>query len=275
MPEAPELANSRDYLRKILVGKRFRSFDVVGGRFKKKPPENFEKFLDELRQAPLVISSVDTKGKFMWWTIGQWFMWCTYGMSGQWTQKKSDHIGVTAWVDDPDGKNLSCVHFRDPRRFGTIKFVHDKKAHEKKLLSLGPDMLGNPPSSGIFAKCLMKKPNRTIVEALMDQSCVSGIGNYIKAEAIYRAGIAPNRHVDSLSVDDIEKIRLAAIAVCDESYRSRGASIRTYRDPNGDTGEMQFFMRAYGQKTCPLGHDIIRQDTPDGRTTHWCPQCQF
>ena len=30
----------------------------------------------------------------------------------------------------------------------------------------------------------------------------------------------------------------------------------------------------YAQRTCPSGHQVIREQTDDKRTTHWCPTCQ-
>ena len=270
LPEGPELTTSRDHLRDLLIDKRLHSVNIVGGRFKKKPPENIEKFLDEARQKFLIIDEIEVKGKFMWWTIGPWRMWCTYGMSGQWTQKKDSHAGITLCYGD----DLSTIHFRDPRHFGTIKFVNDDVVHTKKLASLGPDMLNDPPDAGIFAKRLMKKPQRTIAEVLMDQSCVAGIGNYIKAECLHRAGISPHRTVNALSSADIEKIRSEAINVCVESYRSQGATISSYRTVDGHKGSTQFNFRVYGKKQCQLGHDTVREETLDGRTSHWCPQCQ-
>ena len=270
MPEGPELTTSRDRLRDLLIDKRLHNVNIVGGRFKKKPPENIEKFLEEVRQKFLTIDKIEVKGKFMWWTIGPWHMWCTYGMSGKWTQKKDNHVGITLCYGD----DLSTIHFSDPRHFGTIKFVNDDTIHAKKIASLGPDILNDPPDLGIFAKRLMKKPQRTIAEVLMDQSCVSGIGNYIKAECLHRAGISPHRIMNQLSNIDLEKIRSEAINVCTESYRSQGATISSYRTADGHKGSMQFNFRVYGKKQCLLGHNIIREETLDGRTSHWCPQCQ-
>ena len=275
LPEGPELAISRDQLRGIVVGRRLRGIDIVGGRFLKKSPEGFEQFSQYVKLYAPLVENVDVKGKFMWWTIGPWKMWCTYGMSGQWTvTRKDSHVAATAWTDLPDGSCLSSIHFRDPRRFGTLKFINDEKMHLKKLATLGPDMLNAPPDAGIFAKNIVRKPNRTIVEALMDQSCVSGIGNYIKAETLFRSGISPHRSVASLTPSELEKIRTEAIAVCTESYSSRGATIRTYRNPEGSNGYRQFTLQVYGKNNCPLGHEIERQETKDGRTSHWCPVCQ-
>lgn len=235
-----------------------------------------------INDLPLRVEAVDTKGKFMWWTLkGQdktWYMWCTYGMSGQWSRTAGKHV---AFIVEYNGsgslitRDQQKLFFNDQRRFGTIKFVIDQKQHEKKLASLGPDVLEDPPvEPELFAKRILKKPNRTISEALMDQSCISGVGNYLKAEVLYRSGISPHRAVVELTSDEVMKLWSEVILSCRESYADQGASIRTYRTVDDGKGQAQFTFRIYNMKECPEGHTTVREETKDGRTSWWCKQCQ-
>lgn len=273
MPEGPELASSRDKLHKILVGKRFRGITIEGGRYAKTPPVGLEDFNVE-NSENFTIESIDTKGKFMWWTVGPWKMWCTYGMSGQWTTKKSDHTALTVWFDNPDGSELSCVHFRDPRRFGTVKFVKDDVAHAKKLRSLGPDVLTSQLTSDIFAQNILKKPNRAICEALMDQTAVAGIGNYLRAEALFDCSIDPWASVTDLTSNDYVRLCESVKRISLLSYEAQGASIKTYRGIDGSSGGMQFTFKVYGKKADPEGNPVSRRRDANGRMMHWCPAKQ-
>jgi formamidopyrimidine-DNA glycosylase len=228
---------------------------------------------DIIKDLPLKVTEVDVKGKFMWWTLqGQtttWFMWSTYGMSGQWTMKPKDH---TCFVVDCGEKK---AFFVDPRHFGTIKFTSSRKEHEAKLSSLGPDVLEDPPlSPELFAERILLKPHRTISEILMDQTCVSGIGNYLKAEVLYRAGISPHRPVVKMTAAEIEKLWAEVVLACRESYADHGASIRTYKTVDDSQGKNQFTFRVYNRKTCPHGHPVIREATLDNRASWWCKSCQ-
>lgn len=280
MPEGPELRHSRDVLRNIIVGKSIARFLTTStGRYSAKQPEGTSNIINDL---PLRVEAIDTKGKFMWWTLkGQdktWYMWCTYGMSGQWSRTAGKHA---AFIVEYNGsgslitRDQQKLFFNDQRRFGTIKFVADPKQHEKKLASLGPDVLEDPPvDPELFAKRILKKPNRTISEALMDQSCISGVGNYLKAEVLYRSGISPHRPVVELTPDDVMKLWSEVILSCRESYADQGASIRTYRTVDDSKGQAQFTFRIYNMKECPEGHTTVREETKDGRTSWWCKQCQ-
>ena len=109
----------------------------------------------------------------------------------------------------------------------------------------------------------------------MDQSVVSGVGNYVKAEALWRARISPHR-----AVSDIEDLSLAIIKKCCQevlvsSYSHGGASIKNYRRPDGSLGEYASRFAVYNQKEDPDGNLVVKEATTDGRTTHWVPTVQF
>lgn len=252
---------------------------ATSGRYKEKLPEGL---IDIQKDLPLRVESVDVKGKFMWWTlIGRdvtWYMWSTYGMSGQWSRTSGKHLAFMVEFNGSGQlitRDQQKLFFNDQRRFGTIKFVNDSKIHAKKLASLGPDILDDPPvDPGIFAERILLKPTRTICEALMDQSCISGCGNYLKAEALFRSGISPHRIVTDLSSENILKLQYELLSAAWESYVDHGASIRTYKTVDDKNGSAQFYFRVYNKKECPEGHPVKREETLDGRTSWWCPQCQ-
>jgi formamidopyrimidine-DNA glycosylase len=228
---------------------------------------------DIVSDLPLRVESIDVKGKFMWWTLSsgskKWYMWSTYGMSGQWTTKQKPHTCFTI------NFNNDSIHFVDPRHFGTIKFTNDDKVHAKKLATLGPDILDDTLlHPELFAERILLKPTRTISEALMDQTCVSGVGNYLKSEALHRSGISPHRVVIDLKSEEIEVLWSNVILAARESYADHGASIRTYKTVEDATGNSQFYFRIYSKKQCPAGHPTLREQTDDGRTSWWCSSCQ-
>lgn len=286
MPEGPEVRRSADYLGKLLVGKQLRSVGVnrnhggsTGGRYANKDPEGLLELCGVLKETSgLRIHAVECKGKFMYWSVGDgWWVWCTYGMSGQWsTQKPDKHTALTLWVDDGNGQGLLALNFRDPRHFGTVKFINDPDdvLTKKKLASLGPDMLKNPPNDLEFQLRLSRRALKTVAEVLMDQSVISGVGNYVKAEALYLAEISPHRLVSSLTPNEKKQLREQIVNVMGASYNSGGATIRTYVNPDGSKGGAQRRFAVYGNQTDPMGNPVVKEETKDGRTTHWVPAVQ-
>jgi len=256
-----------------LVGKRLTDIQVVGGRFAKSPPEGLKEILEENSRGKLRIDSIDTKGKFMWWTMGSWRMWCTYGMSGQWSKKMSPHTAIVLECEDDSG-TTTTVYFNDQRRFGTIKFVNNKKSHEKKLASLGPDVLGAELTPEIFAKNLLVKPDRPICEALMDQSCVSGIGNYIRAEAMWLARVDPWKPVISMTSREVLSLYESVNSVSKNSYNSGGATIHTYVGVDDSKGEFSSRFAVYARKVDVDGNNVLSKKDSNGRMVHWSSERQ-
>lgn len=286
MPEGPELKRSADHLRKLLVGKHLRSAGVNhnhggsnGGRYASKDPDGMAELNASFKgtSGPR-IDAITCKGKFMLWSLGDgWQVWCTYGMSGQWTLQRPDkHTALTLWVDDGNGQGLLAINFRDPRHFGTVKFVHDPDGTKvkKKLASLGPDMLSDPPDAAAFQLRLNRRASKTIGEVLMDQSVISGVGNYIRAEGLYLAELSPFRLVSDLQPNEVSRLRDQLVNVMKASYATGGATISTYRNVDGTKGGAQRRFAVYGNKTDPMGNPVVKQKTDDGRTIHWCPDVQ-
>lgn len=280
MPEGPELRHSRDVLSSILVGKKIIKFEpTTVGRYSSTPPVGLSEIM---KDAPLLVESIDTRGKFMWWTLSsaagkKWYMHCTYGMSGGWFRNHNNH---TAFVVEfncsgvPITRDTEMLFFNDMRHFGTIKFVSSEKDHTKKLGTLGPCIFDPALTPEIFAKRILRKPNRTIAEALMDQSNVAGIGNYLKAEALFRSSISPWRNVTDISVSEYVLLFKVVANIAVDSYSSQGATLRTYQTVDGSSGSGQFMFKIYGMKRCPDGHETLREETPEGRTSWWCRECQ-
>lgn len=281
MPEGPELAHSRDRLRSIILGKNI--LDVLiesSGRYAAKPPYGFEEFLSFIKEGSAMINSIETKGKLMWWEIidskeNNFYIHSHYGMSGAWQTKSTKHSAISIQHGTHrTTRDQQRLYFNDPRHFGTIRFIHDKAAHEKKLRTLGPCILGENITTEIFAKNLLRRTNRNICEALMDQSALSGVGNYLRAEILFDCGIDPWRNVMDVTATEYVALRDSTIRITRESYETQGASIKSYRTVDDEKGTTQFSFKIYAMKKCPRGHVVQRMRDAGARTIHWCSICQ-
>tara|TARA_R110002020_G_scaffold205131_2_gene409678 strand:+ start:10734 stop:11561 length:828 start_codon:yes stop_codon:yes gene_type:complete len=274
MPEGPEVKRIVERLNSGLAGKKLRAFNFENQSYCDKQVR--DQILDlkhQLTSEDLVIDKVNCKGKFIWFTLndGEWEIWHTLGMSGSW---RSYHPkkNVMVSLETDSGKKW---YYKDARRFGTFKVFHrDNSALTKKLNTLGPDMLSAPPTFEEFEIRMRKKDHWNIAKALMDQKVVSGIGNYIKAEVLYGAGISPWREVNTLNQDELKEIYHHSLWVINAAYECRGASIKDYVLPDGTKGDYKFKFKVYSKKVSPEGHRVICEETPDRRKTWWCPDYQ-
>ena len=278
MPEGPEVKLSADLIRPLVVGKRvINAFPGNRSRYATSPPDGFPSFLETISKEVVKVIEVNVRGKFMYWKFSNgWYLMNSFGMSGQWSPKEGKHPSFGFYFSDNAPTIESTIYFNDPRHFGNVKFTNSEKEVNKKLEELGWDPLEMPLDKNLkWITFQLGKSSKSIAEALMDQGLFSGVGNYIRAEALYACKLSPWRKANQLSQDEIKTLCQAIVDVMQESYKHQGATIHTYKTAYGEEGKYSTLFKVYGQKKDPLGHKIVKQQTPDKRTIHWCPDIQI
>ena len=156
----------------------------------------------------------------------------------------------SAWdrwaVTFEDGGSLVV---RDPRRLGGVLLDPD-------VSRLGPDAA--TLTTGQLAGAL-KGSTAPLKARLLDQSRVSGVGNLIADEVLWRAGLSPERPAGSLTDAEVRRLRgqiTRTIARLLGRGGSHLTSIMEHRRPGG---------------RCPRDGAALVRATVGGRTTWWCP----
>tara|TARA_Y100000034_G_scaffold117394_1_gene156771 strand:- start:52 stop:861 length:810 start_codon:yes stop_codon:yes gene_type:complete len=268
MPEGPECRQIAMQLSQCLTDTTLSQISILSGRYSRHDsPHGFSQFTSSL---PLKVLGAGVHGKFIYILLGsEWSIWCTLGMTGGWSQSRSSHARLEFQIQE-----RGALYFNDVRNFGTLKFVKGKEELIEKLSSLGPDMLSEDISDTLFQQSILSRPNKTIAQALMDQSTIAGVGNYIKAESLYLAKISPHRICKDLSQLELVALNRAIKSVTRESFENGGATLQSYKDLSGEPGRFNEQFCVYGKSLDPSGRDVIRERTKDGRTTHWVPTIQ-
>lgn len=100
---------------------------------------------------------------------------------------------------------------------------------------------------------------------LLDQRYFSGLGNIIKNEALYRAGIHPLSLGSLLSPSALEALVDHVVEFSTDWLRDK------FQGKERHT-------QVYQKEQCPFGHQVMKEmfGPPGGhqRLTWWCPQCQ-
>lgn len=265
MPEGPEVRLTVEYLNSVLAEKKITNWIFSGGEYTDIHPEGYDEFDTVL---PLTVVNINCKGKFIYFILSdkegkKYYILHSLMMTGRWQNYYDEYCkwfvevenGVTLW-------------FRDPRALATVKFTSDKNILHDKLDKLGPDIMKKEFKLPIFKNLAKKYSTRNITSFLMDQSVISGCGNYIKAEVLYDAKISPLRKVGDLKDYELDLVYQALCVIPRISYNNKGLSIRDYTDENGKSGYQDSNIKIYGK------HWAKRTKTPDGRTTYWDPKYQ-
>ena len=267
MPEGPEVKRIGVGLAKAISGKTLVEATIISGRYTKKPPSGWA---DLQKSLPLRVIGAGVHGKFIYWLCNnETFIYSTLGMTGSWNNKAMKNARVCFKFTDG-----SEVFYNDQRNFGTIKVVFGKQNLISKLESMGPDMLAEDVTDEKFISALRKKSNWGITKAIMDQSVICGVGNYLKADSLWLAKINPHRLVSDCTDGELAILNRSIKKVIRESYDSGGATIKTYSDFDGNQGDYGRKFLVYSQDADPEGNKVKREETADGRTTHWVPEVQ-
>ena len=136
---------------------------------------------------------------------------------------------------------------------------------------LGPDVLGPTWDEDVAVTNLLRDPERPLVEALLDQKNLAGIGNLWAVETCYLRGHAPWTPVREV---DLRAVVRLARRMMQHSLEHPG-QITT-----GDTRRGQTHW-VYGRTERPCrrcGTPVMFRDSitgqPYARETWWCPSCQ-
>ena len=214
-------------------------------------------------------------------------IWITLGMTGKFYNeaahaKDPQHARWVLELQDVTTGDTRKMYYHDARNFGTLKFCLSRQMLLDKLQSLGPDILQETTTVTDFCNIISEqKPTLNICKFLMNQSKLAGIGNYILAEALYRASIDPYCTLGEIQDDTEcqERLFRAVKEVALSSYEAQGmtrAEGGQYRTVSGSRGTFEFDLQVYGQSTCPKGNPV-RKDTngPHGRTIWYTDEQLF
>lgn len=172
-----------------------------------------------------------------------------------------------------DGREL---RFNNIRKFGRVYLVDDSNLHQAGGLNkLGPEPLAEDFTVEDF-KALLENRRGAIKPLLMKQEFIAGLGNIYTDEALFAAGIAPDRKANTLDESEQEQLYRAIIKTLKAGIKYCGTSVSDYVNSQGEPGSFQEKLQVYqkaGQE-CPHCGTEISKEKIGGRGTHFCPSCQ-
>lgn len=257
MPELAELKLTSDYVNICSEG-------VTYARVEKNPqhkgveldiPFKYFRIKSESKGKEIVLTIKDKDSKaFIPIRI-------TMGMSGHFqltnTGQEPKHAHLKFYRKD--GTTLSFV---DVRRFG--KWTQGVEWNEGR----GPDPTSD--FDAFFLNIMTNLTKRTfrkpLYEVLMDQKWFNGIGNYLRAEIIFRAENVDPFLPASQQIAKYPKILELCRDIPMLAYAKGGGSIKDWDNPFGSDAIQEKFMLCYGNKTMDTRID------PKGRRFWYDPK---
>ena len=271
MPEGPEIRRAADRVSTAIAGKVAE--DVYFAFEHLKP---YEQVLAGQR-----VVEVTTRGKAMLTRFaGGLSIYSHNQLYGRWYVRKSGRLPRTRRqlrlaIEAADRQALLYSA-------SDIEVLDEESEREHPFLSrLGPDVLSESPSVDELAARLDDPEfrRRQLGALLLDQGCVAGLGNYLRAEILFEARVHPRCRAAELSEVDRRKLADRTIALTRRTYRTRGITlspslVSRLKAAGAPRAEYRFWVYGRGGEPCRVCSQPIRVEPIGGRKCFWCPTCQ-
>jgi formamidopyrimidine-DNA glycosylase len=199
MPESPEILYFTVLLNKMLKNKKIEKIKFNTD----KPaiiPDDFEG----------IIKEIDSKGKILWMETTskrankKYYIHIHFGITGWIEDKKpKKNIKYEIIIRDENGKRTK-IYMEDRRRFSRIN-IYDREVHEEKINNLGTSIFTKEFTEDKLRQ-IIRSRKTYIASLIMEQKKISGIGNYIKNEAIYMSGLDARIKSNEITEEEIKKL---------------------------------------------------------------------
>ncbi|MFT8824316.1 MAG: DNA-formamidopyrimidine glycosylase [Liquorilactobacillus mali] len=272
MPELPEVETVRQGLRQLVLNKKIRNVIVLYPKIINGDTNIFIETLEGL-----TIKEIKRRGKYLIFNFDEDISMVSHlRMEGKYfVRQAGDEVEKHTHIifEFTDGKQL---RYNDVRKFGRMELVKtDKVSDLKSLKKLGPEPTTSDFSVEDFADKLKKK-NKMIKPALLDQNLVAGLGNIYVDEVLWMSKINPETIASHLSKNEIKTLHDAIITELAKAVKAGGTTIRSYTNAFENSGLFQFELNAYGRtgEPCRRCGTLIKKIVVAQRGTHYCPSCQ-
>jgi formamidopyrimidine-DNA glycosylase len=168
------------------------------------------------------------------------------------------------------------LRFRDPRRFGLVLALPTATLdQDRHFRSLGVEPLAAGFDGALLSR--LAAGRRGPVKAfIMDASRVVGVGNIYASEALFWAGVHPERSVARISNQRWHALAEAIRTVLARAIAEGGTTLNDFANGDGEPGYFQVSLAVYGREgeACLRCGAAIRRRVHANRSTYYCPHCQ-
>lgn len=163
-----------------------------------------------------------------------------------------------------------------------IEVLRDDELDSHPFLSkLGPDLLDKRVTVEQVARRFADSQfqRRKLTTLLLDQGFLAGLGNYLRSEVLFVAGVHPSLRPADCSIHQIERLAQATLTLTRQSYRTKGITnnldlVDKLRQDGYNYREYRWrVFNREGEPCFTCGTPIIKDDI-GGRRLYFCPTCQ-
>lgn len=214
---------------------------------------------------------VTSHGKKIIFDFGDILVISSFGLKGHWTWEQENNTGAVI-----EFENNVFAFYDDSLKQGNLSVVlTGSEEHKHIMKDVGPDITDESTTFEVFSDAMRNNriKKRSISFFLMEQQRISGCGNYLRAEILYRSKIHPNKQLHHFTDEEIYIVFINFRNIVLEIYNCHGVADSNYKNMNGTPGT--FVLSCYGRTLDPYNNQIETFKENGGRTIHWCPAIQI
>ncbi len=271
MPEGPEIRLEADRIAAVLEGEiieaarltqphlRRRARQLVGAR----------------------VAAVETRGKAMLTRFDNGLVLYTHNqLYGRWYVRKRGQL--------PETRRTLRVALHTARGSALLYSASQIEllctadlASHPFLSRLGPDALDSTLDWRTLAARLDEPRfrSRALGALYLDQGFLAGIGNYLRSEILYFAGLDPRRRPRDLSRGERNRLARQSLLVTRRAYETRGITnpprrVAALKRAGAKRGAYRFAVFAREGRPCHVCASTVVRTRMGSRRLYWCPACQ-
>ena len=270
MPELPEVETTRRGIQPYVEGHRIKEVVIREARLRWPIPAHLNQILKGKN-----IIAVRRRAKYLLLDLGDGILIIHLGMSGSLriiniaeTPKKHDHVDIIL-------DSNQCLRYHDPRRFGAILWTTEPVYEHSLLSHLGPEPLESEFTPQRLFQ-LSRGRSQPVKIFIMDNHTVVGVGNIYASEALFKAGIRPNRPCGKISKARYERLAECIKETLAKAIEQGGTTLRDFVGGDGKPGYFKQELAVYGRtgEPCITCSSIIKEMKLGNRNTFFCSKCQ-
>lgn len=271
MPEGPEIWRTADKLNETLANKRITDCFFYHDELKQ-----FEEQL-----AGLTVEKVEPRAKALITYFDNDLCLYTHNqLYGKWytrargkEPKTNRSLRVALYTKKPAAFLYSASEIE--------VLLKSELADHSYLEKLGPDVVHPDTTVQMILDQYEDEQfqNRKLSTLLLDQSFLSGVGNYLRSEILFYAGVHPSLKLRECSAKQKQKLAEASRLLSRRSYKTKGITndpeiVEALKRENAKRKNYRHFAYGRAGKYCHQCGTQIEQEKTGGRKVYFCPSCQ-
>ncbi len=266
MPEGPEIRRAADRIEAAVGSRRAREVYFAF--------PNLKQYESDLSGE--TVRRIEPRGKALLIHFSNDFVVYTHSqLYGRWYTRKSGSLPAT-------NRSLRfAIHNAEKSALlysaSQIDVLRAAEIDQHPYISkLGPDALAKRTTPKVIASRLgnHRFENRKLGALLLDQSFIAGLGNYLRCEILFLAGVHPDLRSRDLTGEERKKLARTIRTVSTRAYRRNGVTRAEANATRRRSQDRRHYVFARAGRPCPDCTTPIERATDAGRPFFSCPNCQ-